>query len=367
MKPAWRPRSPVGRDTTGAAPWTCRSSSRRSIAATRSRRPRSPRRRSASRRHRPSECAPGWRDGEQLLAQPGTLRSDQDRDAFRRHDVVDRRRPTGRGSSPAAASRSSDRELVGEAGRPGVGEREGGAHRHAQRSSGERVGARVIEDQSVEAERRGVADHRADVGRVVDRLEHDQAGRLRRRVRRRSDGVAARTGPRSGADSRARSRAGGSRCRRRRRGTGRLAARAGTCSVSTSAAHGHAPRRERSLDHQVALGEEEPGTGVVPLLGPAGQPALVQPELSEQWIVRILDRNESRLRRAFSLPSARIATQTWNDGIRGGPSVVVRVGRPVGVALLEEAVAALLRLRRCRRRGGSPRRRRPAGRRGRRR
>ncbi len=71
---------------------------------------------------------------------------------------------------------------------------------------------------------------------------------------------------------------------------------------------GHAAGRQRPLDHEVALGEEQPGAGIVALLGAARQPALVEPELPEPRIVRILDRNDldpaavaprSRLRRDF--------------------------------------------------------------------
>ena len=80
---------------------------------------------------------------------------------------------------------------------------------------------------------------------------------------------------------------------------------------------GNASGRERPLDHEVALGEEQPGAGVVALLGAAGQPALVQPELPEQRIVRILDRNDLDSRHDLrDAPLATTLTQTWIVGIR---------------------------------------------------
>ena len=94
--------------------------------------------------------------------------------------------------------------------------------------------------------------------------------------------------------------------------------------MSTSAATGHAPGRGGPLDHEVAFGEEQPGAGVVALLGAARQPALVQPELPEPRIVRIVDRND--LERAVGhvcvgISEGRcteILTQTGNEGIGGG-------------------------------------------------
>ena len=120
----------------------------------------------------------GVRDVEDGVAESGPFGADQDGDAVAGDDVVDRDggRIGGHREELPAVQRL---QLVGEVLRAGVGERERRAHGDAQRSPGQRVGARVVEDQPVEAERSGVADDRADVGRVVDRLEHDQPGRAR--------------------------------------------------------------------------------------------------------------------------------------------------------------------------------------------
>ena len=60
--------------------------------------------------------------------------------------------------------------------------------------------------------------------------------------------------------------------RRRRRGSRASAASGRHASVSTSAATGTQPAVEGPLDHEVALGEEQAGAGVVALLGAARQP-----------------------------------------------------------------------------------------------
>ena len=78
---------------------------------------------------------------------------------------------------------------------------------------------------------------------------------------------AVRTAPRCGAGTRARSRPGARRCRRRRRDSRARRRAAARASMSTSAATGTQPAAERPLDHEVALGEEQPGAGVVALLG----------------------------------------------------------------------------------------------------
>ena len=66
------------------------------------------------------------------------------------------------------------RDVVVQRGGASVGERERSAHGDAQRSPSERVGAGVVEDQTVPAEPCGVADDGADVCRVVDGFEHDE-------------------------------------------------------------------------------------------------------------------------------------------------------------------------------------------------
>jgi len=86
----------------------------------------------------------------------------------------------------------------------------------------------------------------------------------------------------------------------------------------------HAPGRRSPLDHEVAFGEEQPGAGIVAFLGAARQPALVQSELPEQRILRVVDRND--LERAaghvcVGISEGRcteILTQTGNEGIGGG-------------------------------------------------
>ena len=55
---------------------------------------------------------------------------------------------------------------------------------------------------------------------------------------------------------------------------------------------GFAARLQRSGDHEIALGEEETGPGVVALVGPSGEPTLTQPEDGETFVVDRLDPNE---------------------------------------------------------------------------
>ncbi len=196
-------------------------------------------------------------------------------------------------------------QLVAEPFRSGMGERERGPHRDAQRSSGERVGTGVVEDEAIEAECRGVADDRADVGRVVDRFEHDEAGgvrgelgdaRPRRSLEQGDDRVwVAESGHEAAhLDAPAVHRAG-QRGGERRDVVGVHERR-----------NGDASRIECPFDHQVALGEEQAGAGVVAFLRPAGEPTLVQPELPEPLIVGVLDRNDLRGR-----------SSAWQDVITG--------------------------------------------------
>ena len=50
-----------------------------------------------------------------------------------------------------------------------------------------------------------------------------------------------------------------------------------------------AARSDRTLDDEIALGEEHAGAGIVTFVGSARQPSLVESELSESRIVRIID------------------------------------------------------------------------------
>ncbi len=265
-------------------------------------------------------------------------------------------------------------QFVGEMACAGVGERERGADGHTERSSGERVGAGVVEDQAVPSEGRGVADDRADVGRVVHGFDDDETigrfGDLRdrrtgRSFEERDDAVGI---PEPGHD---------------------------TAHVHAAAVHrasespgerdhvvdvdergdGHTAGGECPLDDEVALGEEQPGAGVVAFLGAARQPALVEPELPEPRIVRILDRHDLHLCAPTHVcvaisgqRCAEIATQTGNDGIRRGWAISSGTGRGTSRRrAFRGSCRGLPGPRRCRRRGGSPHRRTPAGRPGRRR
>ena len=70
--------------------------------------------------------------------------------------------------------------------------------------------------------------------------------------------------------------------------------------MSTSAATGMASGGVCSLHHEVTFSEEHPGSGIVTLVGPAGQPTFVEPELSVAGILRILD--PDHLHSAHPLP-----------------------------------------------------------------
>ena len=119
----------------------------------------------------------GGGERQQFVAQsrPARIRSGWPPVPGRSRSSIDARVGVGRQRQDLESVEGA--QIVGEVARPGVGECERGPHRHPQRSPGERVGARVIEDQAVPAERCRVADDRADVGRVVDGFERRRGDR----------------------------------------------------------------------------------------------------------------------------------------------------------------------------------------------
>ena len=50
---------------------------------------------------------------------------------------------------------------------------------------------------------------------------------------------------------------------------------------------------ERAGHHQITLGQELPGAGVVALVGPAGEAALVEPELQVPLVVGVVDDDQA--------------------------------------------------------------------------
>ena len=101
---------------------------------------------------------------------------------------ADRRRRRGAGSSRRARCRSSARELPARSVVRAWGSANTVPIADPERPAGERVGAGVVEDQAVPAERGRVADDRADVGRVVDGFD-DHEPRREAPARRRSGGA----------------------------------------------------------------------------------------------------------------------------------------------------------------------------------
>ena len=214
-----------------------------------------------------------------------------------------------------------------------------------RRASGSAL--RAVEHEPVPAEGGGVADDGADVGRVVDGLDDDEPVGRRRQTSATARRRALEQRPRSAARTPRPVTAPAHVRRRRRRHVDAEPAPAtgGTRSAIDERGDRPAAGVERPLDDEVALGEEQPGAGVVALVGAVGEP-------------RSLSRNGA------SRGSAGSSTGSIDSRPR---SVVVRERRTSPAGASRGRRRGPRPPRRCRRPGGWPRRRTAAGRRGRRR
>ena len=219
----------------------------------------------------------------------------------------------------------SDAMSSNSVGGAGVGERERSAHGDAQRSPSERVGAGVVEDQTVPAEPRGVADDGADVCRVVDGLEHDETSATSGEL-----GDARASGPMEERDHRLGHAEPGHDA------ADFVATRIDRCAGDADASCDvrDAPRvdqrRDRDatgvecpFDDQVALGEKQPGARVVALVGPTRQPAFVQPELGESVVVGIVDDDDVRV-----MPRSRVDQKWYGNGDQSASRFSRKLSRP---------------------------------------
>ena len=150
----------------------------------------------------------------------------------------------------------------------------------------------MVEDESVPAQCSSVPHDRADVDRVVDRLDDDEPPALRGEL----GDVRAGRPLEEGEDREGKAELLNDPLDRSSASVQRAAERLGDGRDPVGVderCRRDAPCGEGPLDDEIALCEEQAGTGVVAFVGPARERTFVHPELAEAFVLGVVEHDDA--------------------------------------------------------------------------